>query len=317
MTKHYNHRHNISDLSKLKTPSNNHPIRGIIPVNLKLDSEYYMAQLGKHSTLEIVKIVDFGVYLDAQDFGQVLLPKKYQPNDCEVGDKVKVFLYLDSKDMLIATTQRPRASVGEFAYLKAIATSRVGAFLDWGLDKDLLLPFAEQKHQVEEGRSYLVYVHINHADERIVASTKIDRYLDKTPAHYKNGEEVKLIVGGRTDLGYKAIINNQHWGLLHNSDVFQSLKIGQKVKGFIKQIRRDGKIDLVLQQGNKQEMDKFSTTLLFKLKQADGFLPFNDKTDAAVIYDHFGVSKKVFKKSLGGLFKQKLITIESDGIHLL
>ncbi|WP_133408595.1 CvfB family protein [Parashewanella tropica] len=276
-----------------------------------------MAQLGKHSTLEIVKIVDFGVYLDAQDFGQVLLPKKYQPNDCEVGDKVKVFLYLDSKDMLIATTQRPRASVGEFAYLKAIATSRVGAFLDWGLDKDLLLPFAEQKHQVEEGRSYLVYVHINHADERIVASTKIDRYLDKTPAHYKNGEEVKLIVGGRTDLGYKAIINNQHWGLLHNSDVFQSLKIGQKVKGFIKQIRRDGKIDLVLQQGNKQEMDKFSTTLLFKLKQADGFLPFNDKTDAAVIYDHFGVSKKVFKKSLGGLFKQKLITIESDGIHLL
>ncbi|RLV58909.1 GntR family transcriptional regulator [Parashewanella curva] len=276
-----------------------------------------MAQLGKHSTLEIVKIVDFGVYLDAKDFGQVLLPKKYQPKDCEVGDKVKVFLYLDSKDMLIATTQRPRAQVGEFAYLKAIATSRVGAFLDWGLDKDLLLPFAEQKRPAEEGRSYLVYVHVNHADERIVASTKIDRYLDKTPAHYKSGEEVKLIVAGKTDLGYKAIINNEHWGLLHNSDVFQALKVGQKIKGFIKQVRRDGKIDLVLQQGNKQEMDKFSTTLLFKLKQADGFLPFHDKTDAAVIYESFGVSKKVFKKSLGGLFKQKLISIDTDGIRLI
>ncbi|MGB0894602.1 MAG: CvfB family protein [Parashewanella sp.] len=275
-----------------------------------------MPELGKYATLEVVKLVDFGAYLNAGDFGQVLLPRKYQPQDCQVGDQVKVFLYLDSNDALIATTQRPRAQVGEFAYLKTIATSRIGAFLDWGLDKDLLLPFAAQKHPAEEGKSYLVYVHINHADERIVATSKIDRFVDETSANYKKGETVKLIIAGKTDLGYKAIINNAHWGLIHNSDIFQTLKVGQKVQGFIKQIRHDDKIDLSLQQGSKQQLDKFSNSLLIKLNQAGGFLPLNDKTDATVIYDRLGVSKKVFKKTIGGLFKQKLISIDTDGIRL-
>ena len=276
-----------------------------------------MIELGKYSTLEVVKLVDFGAYLNAGDFGQVLLPKKFIPEETDVGDKLKVFLYLDSNDMLIATTQRPRTQVGQFAYLKAISTSKVGAFLDWGLDKDLLLPFAEQNKRVEEGRSYIVYTHLNHIDERIVASMKIDKYLDLTEPKYQNGEEVKLLIAGKSDLGYKAIIEDKHWGLVFYNDVFQPLTIGRKIKGFIKRVRPDGKIDLVLQKADKQSFDKHTNTVLIKLKQADGFLPLGDKSDPEVIYKEFSFSKKIFKKAIGSLFKAKLIKIESDGIHLL
>ncbi|MCL1076856.1 GntR family transcriptional regulator [Parashewanella spongiae] len=275
-----------------------------------------MVKLGRYATLEVVKVVDFGVYLNGNDFGQVLLPRKHQPKDCQVGDKVRVFLYLDSNDVIVATTQRPRAQVGEFANLKVIANNKVGAFLDWGLDKDLLLPFSEQKRPAEEGRSQIVYVHVNHADERIMASAKIDRFLDKEPANYANGEEVNLIIAEKTELGFKAIINSAHWGVVFRNEVFQPLHYGQKLKGFIKQVRADGKIDLVLQKSGKQELDKYANTILIKLKQADGFLPLTDKTDAELIYETLSMSKKAFKKTIGGLFKKQLITIQSDGIKI-
>ncbi|HAY96101.1 S1-like domain-containing RNA-binding protein, partial [Shewanella sp.] len=250
-----------------------------------------MVQIGKTCKLEVVKQVSFGVYLNAHELGQVLLPNKVTPKDCQVGDLLDVFLYLDSEDIVIATTRRPLAQVGEFAYLKAVATGPYGAFLDWGLDKDLLLPFGEQHKPIEEGRSYLVYVHANRADERIMASSKIDKFLDKTEPDYTVGEQVDLYIGGTTDLGYKAIINHAHWGVIYENEVFQKLRFGQRLKGFIKQVRRDGKIDLVLQQGSKQELDKHAHIILIKLKQAGGFLALTDKTDAEIIYDQLGMSK--------------------------
>ncbi|MBR9727786.1 S1 RNA-binding domain-containing protein [Shewanella intestini] len=275
-----------------------------------------MIQIGKRYPLEVVKEVSFGVYLNADELGQILLPKKYVPDNCEVGSKVDVFLYLDSDDVVIATTQKSLAQVGEFAFLKAVATNHVGAFLDWGLDKDLFLPFGEQKRPAEEGFSYLVYIHTNHVDDRIVASNKIDKFLDKTEPHYQQGEEVSLIIGGQTDLGYKAIVNNQHWGVIYKNEVFRKLRLGQKLTGFIKQVRSDGKIDLVLQKGSKTELDKHANLIMNKLNKAQGFLPLNDKTNADIIYEQLSMSKKAFKKSIGGLFKSGDIVIKPDGIYL-
>ncbi|MBB1270319.1 S1 RNA-binding domain-containing protein [Shewanella sp. SR44-3] len=274
-----------------------------------------MIQIGKNYPLEVVKEVSFGVYLNAQELGQVLLPKKFVPKDCTVGDILNVFLYLDSEDIVIATTQTPLAQVGEFAYLKAVATSSYGAFLDWGLDKDLLLPFGEQHRDIEVGRSYLVYVYANQADERIVASSKIDKFLDKTPAEYQAGEAVELYIGGTTDLGFKAIVNNQHWGVLFQNEVFQRLSFGQKINGFVKQVRSDGKIDLILQKGAQQSFDKHSETIINKLHRAGGFLPLTDKTDAEVIYEQLGMSKKAFKRAIGGLFKAGQLSIDADGLR--
>lgn len=275
-----------------------------------------MIQLGKTCRLAVVKQVNFGFYLNAGDFGQVLLPNKFAPDNLQVGDELDVFLYLDSEDTPIATTQKPLAQVGEFANLKIVSVSRVGAFLDWGLDKDLLLPFAEQTRPPEEGKYQLVHLHINRADDRIVASAKLDKFLDKTPASYKPGQEVKLTIAGRTDLGYKAIINNSHWGLIHQSDVFKPLRAGNKLKGYIKQVRHDGKIDLVLNKGTRDELDAHSGVILKKLQAAGGFLPLGDKTDADVIYAELGMSKKAFKKSIGGLFKEGKLRIADDGLYL-
>ncbi|WP_192022850.1 S1 RNA-binding domain-containing protein [Shewanella sp. WPAGA9] len=276
-----------------------------------------MIQIGKRYSLEVVKQVSFGVYVNAQELGQVLLPNKFVPKDCQVGDMVDVFLYLDSEDIVIATTQKPYAQVGEFAYLEAIATGPYGAFLDWGLEKDLLLPFGEQHRSIEEGKSYLVYVHANHVDERIMASSKVDKFLDKTPAEYTVGQQVDLIIGGTTDLGFKAIINNTHWGVLFQNEVFQRLSFGQSIKGYIKQVRADGKVDLILQKADKQNLDRNAETIINKLHRAGGFLPLNDKTDSAIIYDQMAMSKKAFKRSIGGLFKAGQISIEDDGIRLL
>ncbi|MGE4260351.1 CvfB family protein [Shewanella fodinae] len=276
-----------------------------------------MAELGKRCTLEVIKQVDFGVYLNAGELGQVLLPKKYVPKECQPGDQVDVFLYLDSDDTPIATTQKPLAQVGEFAYLKTIATGRYGAFLDWGLDKDLLLPFGEQRKPAEEGHSYLVYVHLNRADERIVASAKIDKFIDQSPARYKEGQQVELIIAGTSDLGYKAIVNNRHWGVIYQNEVFRKLRFGQRLPGYIKRVRADNKLDLTLQKGDRQELDQQSQQILQKLQLAGGYLPFGDKTAPEVIYAELGMSKKAFKKSIGGLFKAGKLAIEDDGIRLL
>lgn len=276
-----------------------------------------MISVGKTYELEVIKTVDFGFYLDAKDLGEVLLPRKYARRDLCEGDFIEVFLYLDSEDRPVATTQTPKAQVGEFAYLSVLDSTDVGAFLDWGLDKDVLVPFAEQHRPMEVGHAYLVYLYLDKIDGRIVASSKIDKFLDDEQTHnFKPQQAVDLIVANSTELGYKAIINHSHWGVLYKNDVYQRLSFGQTTKGFIKHIRPDGKIDLSLQ-GGQETRDKYADIILNYLKKQNGFAAVHDKSDPQLISDLFGMSKGAFKKAIGGLYKQKLISIGKDGIRLI
>ena len=276
-----------------------------------------MISIGKTYELDVVKAVDFGFYLDAENLGEVLLPLKYAPSDLVEGDLIEVFLYLDSEDRPVATTQKAKAKVGEFAYLKVVDNTKVGAFLDLGIDKDVLVPFAEQHRPMEVGHSYLVYLYLTEFDHRLVASSKIDKFLDdEKPHNFKPQQAVELIIANTTDLGYKAIINHSHWGVLYKNEVHQRLSFGQYKKGFIKYIRPDGKIDLSLQ-GGQETRDKYAKIILNYLKKQNGFAPVHDKSDPKLISDIFGMSKGAFKKTIGGLYKQRIIRIEKDGIYLL
>lgn len=276
-----------------------------------------MVQIGKINKLKVLKHVDFGVYLDGGDDGEILLPLRYMPDQCEVGDEVEVFICYDSDDRLVATTETPKAMVNDFALLKVVATSSVGAFLDWGLPKDLFLPFAEQTRALRVGQEVLVYVYIDKSD-RLAASMRLERNIEKTAAEYQDGQKVNLIIAGRTDLGFKAIIEKRHWGVLYANEVFQPLRQGQKIEGYIKKMRPDGKIDLSLQRsGHKATREDVGPKILESLKEKNGFLPINDKTPPEEIYRLFGVSKKQFKVALGGLYKKRLISVHEDGIRLV
>ncbi len=275
-----------------------------------------MITIGHEYELDVVKAVDFGFYLEAEDLGEVLLPHKFAPPGLSVGDYLVVFLYRDSEGRPVATTQTPRACVDQFAYLKVVANTDVGAFLDWGLDKDILVPFYEQHRPMEVGHSYLVYLYIDKNDGRIVASSKIDKFLDDDKPHdFRPQQPVNLIIANSTELGYKAIINHSHWGVLYENEVFQRLSFGQSINGFIKCIRPDGKIDLSLQ-GGKETRDKHAEIILNHLKKHHGFASVHDKSDPKLISTLFGMSKGAFKKAIGGLYKQKIISIGKDGIRL-
>ncbi len=276
-----------------------------------------MAAIGLINELEVVKEVDFGIYLDGGEHGEILMPKRYVPEGCNVGDSIQAFLYLDSEDRLIATTEKPYVMVGEFALLEVVSTTSIGAFLNWGLPKDILCPFREQQSKMETGKSYLVYVYLDNESQRVVATSKLDKCVDNIPVDYEIGEEVDLIIAGKTNLGYKAIIDNSHWGLIFNSEVFRPLRIGDKIKGFIKNIREDEKIDLMLQKEGYEKIDDISQSVLDQLKANDGFLPMNDKTSPELIKKQFQISKKNFKKAIGSLYKQRIITIGDDGIRLV
>jgi len=276
-----------------------------------------MSLIGQYSTLPVVNIVDFGVYLDAGDeLGEVLLPKKYCPKGVEIDDELDVFIYLDSKDLPIATTVKPRATVGQFAYLKCTDENRFGAFLDWGLEKDVLVPFAEQHRPLEVGKSYLVYLYIDDIDHRITASSKVDKFLkDESDKQFKPRQKVELIIANTTDLGIKAIVNHSHWGLIHKSDIFDRLSFGQTKTGFIKQVRPDGRINLTFD-GGQASRDRNAQLVIDFLNKNDGQAPFHDKSDPKVISRVFGISKAAFKKAIGNLYKNGDIVIESSGIKL-
>lgn len=274
-----------------------------------------MVRIGVVNSLAVVKKVDFGVYLDGGDLGEILLPSKVVPQGCEIGQDVDVFVYLDSEDRVIATTRTPLAKVGEFANLEVIEVNNVGAFMDWGLEKDLLVPFGEQKKRLEVGNRHLVFVYIDRVDRRITASAKIDKFLDQVEPKYTAGQEVDLIMGGQTDLGFKAIINNAHWGVIYKDEVFEFLGIGSHRKGYIKRMRSDGKIDLTLTRPAAEQRDELSQKVLNELEKNAGFLPIGDKSPPEDIYKKFKVSKRIYKQTIGGLFKQGLITIEPKGIR--
>jgi len=272
--------------------------------------------IGRTYSLEVSKIMDFGVYLNAENLGSVLLPNKHAPTGLSAGDVVRVFLYLDSEDRPVATTQQPRARVGQFAYLEVVASTDVGAFLDWGLDKDVLVPFSEQHRPMQVGRSYLVYLYLNKADDRITASSKIDKFLsDDAADNFKPGQAVELIIGNSTELGFKAIVNHSHWGVLYKNDVHQRLSFGQSINGFIRRVRPDGKIDLSLQ-GGRETRDQYARTIENYLIEHGGFAAVHDKSDPQLIARLFGMSKGAFKRTIGSLYKQKILIIEKNGIRL-
>lgn len=273
-------------------------------------------ELGRFNRLEVVKQVDFGMYLDGGEEGEILLPARYVPEGCEVGDWLNVFLYLDNEERLIATTLTPLVQVGQFACLEVAWVNQYGAFLNWGLMKDLFVPFSEQKMKMEVGRKYIVHVHVDEESYRIVASAKVDRYLSKEKPDYQPGQEVDILIWQKTDLGFKAIIENEFSGLLYDSEIFRTLHTGDTLTAFIKQVREDGKVDLTLQKPGMAKVEDFSETLLRYIKENGGKSSLNDKSPAEEIYATFGVSKKTFKKAVGDLYKKRLIVLSDDGIVL-
>ncbi|EHR6179144.1 GntR family transcriptional regulator [Vibrio parahaemolyticus] len=276
-----------------------------------------MIKIGQINSLEVIKKADFGVFLDGDDYGSVLLPNKYVPEGTELGDHIEVFLYFDSESQLAATIDKPIAQVGEWGLMKIEGINQTGAFVNWGIkEKDLLIPFSEQRARFTAGQNILVYVYTDKASGRIVGTTKFNKWLDKTPANYEVNEEVDLIIAERSQLGYKAIVNGKHWGMIFPSDVFGKLFIGKKLKGYIKQVREDGKIDLSLQKVGVAKMDDLSSKIIDLLEKKGGFLPLNDKSSPEAIFDAFRTSKGTYKKTIGGLYKQGKIVIEKDGIRL-
>lgn len=275
-----------------------------------------MIELGKYNKLPIAREVDFGVYLDAGDEIEILMPTRYLPSEYVIGDVVTAFVYRDSEDRLIATTETPFAQVGDFAFLDVIGVSAFGAFLDWGLLKDLFVPFKEQKSKMQLGGKYLVYIYIDEETDRITASAKVDRYISKEEPPYQPGDKVDLLIYQFSDLGYKAIVDNRFGGMLYEDEVFRHLPIGSKTEGYIKQVREDFKIDLLLDEPGYGKVGGVAEQILDSLKENEGYLALNDKSPSEEIYETFGVSKKTFKKAIGDLYKRRMIIIEQIGIRL-
>ena len=274
-----------------------------------------MARLGKTGTFRVLKEVDFGVYLDGGDFGEVLMPSRYVPEGVRPGDEVEGFLYLDSLGRPVVTTLRPLAEAGDFALLEVVQVTSVGAFLAWGIAKDLLLPFSEQKRDPKVGDRMLVYVYEDEASRRVVATQKWERFLNREPFPFPVGAEVELLIAGATPLGYKAVINGRWLGLLYKNEVFSPVRVGDRVKGYVKVLRPDGKIDLSPRRAGYGAVAEESDRLAERIQAAGGFLPVTDKTPADDIYALLQMSKKTYKKAVGDLYRRRLITLEPDGLR--
>lgn len=278
-----------------------------------------MAVIGRMNSLQVVKHTDFGLYLDGGADGEILLPKRYIPKDTpsEVEDWLNVFIYLDSEDKLIATTLKPKIQLGQFASLKVVDINRVGLFFDWGLPKDLLLPHSEEKRPLQIGDYCVIYLYLDKRTRRLTATARLDRHLDQVPADYQVGQEVDLLVVERTDLGFKAIIDGKHWGLIHKNELFKFIRSGMREKGYIKELRADGKISLSLQPIGREAASGLAEQIVERLREQGGVLALGDKSPPELIAEQFRVSKGNFKKVIGGLYKQGLIRIHDDRIELL
>lgn len=267
--------------------------------------------------LQVIKEVEFGVYLDGEHLNTILLPKRYVPKECKIGDWLDVFLYMDSEDLLIATTLTPKAQVGECAYLKVTDVNQAGAFLDWGLPKDVLVPYSEQHKPMEVGRSYVVYLYTDEFTDRIVASSKLSRHLAEKNLYFRPQQEVDLLICGRSDMGYKAVVNHTHLGLVFKDEAFKPLSYGQRVPGYIKDIREDKKLNLSLQPAAAEGRNALSEKILAHLRSHGGSSTLTDKCAPEDIYKTFNVSKNNYRKALGKLYKEKKILIEAHQITLL
>ncbi len=281
-------------------------------------------KIGAYNTLTVLKVAlregngdPFGLYLDGGREGEILMPEKYVPEGISIGDEVNVFVYLDQEERPIATTEKPFAQVGDFAYLECAWVNEYGAFLNWGLTKDLFCPFREQKKRMQIGDSYIVHIHLDEETYRLVASAKIEHYFDEDYPRYKTGQEVDLLIWQKTDLGFKVIVDNKYPGLIYDDQVFHYIHTGDRMKGYIATVRPDGKIDCTLQPTGQKHAEDFAETLLQYLKDNDGVCDLGDKSDAEDIKRRFQVSKKVYKKAVGDLYKRHLITVEPLAIKLV
>jgi len=276
-----------------------------------------VADIGKMNVLPVLRSSDFGLFLDGGELGDILLPKRYAADSLKPGDTVEVFIMLDSEDRLTATTLKPFAMVDEFACLRVVSVTAVGAFLDWGLPKDLLVPFREQKTKMREGQFQMVRIYLDRVSGRLAATAKLDKFLDKSEANFDPGEKVELLVCAKTDLGYKVIVNGSHWGLVFSNEVFQPLERGQRLDGFVKQLREDGKIDLCLQKPGYEKVTNLTDVILNHLKGQGGFMPITGKSSPEEIRALFGVSKKTYKQAIGALYKKRRIEFVDEGTKLV
>lgn len=276
-----------------------------------------MVQLGQYNTLPVSRFVDFGLYLDGGDGLEILMPRRYVPQDAAVGQELRVFVYQDADARLIATNEHPYATVGQFANLKVNSVNATGAFADWGTSKELLIPHREQAIKMEAGRRYIIYIYIDQLSGRIVGTSKLDKHLGNVPPTYADGEEVDIIIWRRTPMGYKAIINHQHVGMIYANQIFRDVHTGERLRAWVKGIREDDKIDLSLQPiGYRQMIDPAEATILKALNLHDGYLPFTDRSTPELIQFELQMSKKTFKKAIGALYKQRRIDITDTGIVL-
>jgi predicted RNA-binding protein (virulence factor B family) len=276
-----------------------------------------MIQIGKTNTLTILRQTPPGMFLGDDENEVVLLPNKCIEPDFKVGDEIEVFIYKDSEDRIIATRLKPYVEINQFAYLNVSEVSRVGAFLDWGLEKDLFVPFKEQKQKMIEGQSYVVFIYLDELSERIVASSKINKFISNETLHVEQGEEVDLLVYNETDLGYTCVINGMHKGLIYHNDIFTDLAVGDDTKGYIKLIREGNLIDLSLQKVGFKHVLSSTEKILEYLITHDGFLELTDKSSPDLIERRFDMSKATYKKSIGILYRQRKITIHPNGIRLV
>jgi len=280
-----------------------------------------MIKLGDYNTLKILRRAEQGFYLEGDETGDILLPNRYIAPGMRIGGEIEVFIYLDQEERPIATTEKPFAKVGEFACLEVAWTNQYGAFLRWGLMKDLFCPFREQKQRMEIGRRYIVYVKIDDESYRLMATAKVDKLIE-TPSvddlsQLQHGQEVDCLVWQKTDLGFKTIINNRFQGQLYDNQIFRPLHGGDRLTAYVDHVRQDGKIDLTLQPTGRQQTLDFAEVLLRFLYENNGYCDLDDHSPSELIADRFKVSKKVFKKAIGDLYRRRLITIENDGLHLV
>ncbi len=277
-----------------------------------------MIEIGQYNQLKILRKTSIGLFLGDTSGNEVLLPNKYCPERFNIDEEISVFVYLDNEGRKIATNLIPKILLHEFALLKVTAVTEVGTFVDWGMEKELMVPFREQRQKMEEGRWYIVYLDIDHKTNRLIASNKIDKFLHNENLSFKKGDEVDLVIWKKTDMGFSVIVNNAHAGLIFENEIFQEINIGDKMKGYVKKMRDDNKIDISLQaSGYFNINDKNAATIYGELMKNKGFLSITDKSSPEEIYSMLGISKKAFKKALGALYKERRIKILEDGIKLI
>lgn len=279
-----------------------------------------MIRIGQFNRLRVSKLLGFGAYM-TDGTEEILMPTKFLPEEIKEGDNIRVFVYHDNEGRPIATTQLPYACVDQIATLKVVANGAAGGFLDWGLDKDLLVPNSEQRFRLSIGQKAVVWIYIDDKSGRIVASTKLNKFIKDQitgqECDYKQGDDIEIVVAETTTLGYKVVVDGTYWGLLYKNEVFKPIEIGDRMDAYIKEIRPDGKIDVTLRSSEKNEVEDLGQTIINRLNENNGALPFGDKSDAAIIYREFGVSKKVFKRSLGMLLKEGKVQLGDNSITLV